>query len=197
MQFKRYLKIAKWTQKNLLRWKFYEIEKIFKILTKSILMARYFWYLKIAMWRTQRNLLRLKKILKQKIVFKTLTKSILMARLIDIWNIQCEHKEISYTEKFLKQKSFSKKTTWLIARQSYQLRLKNLLSRKVFKENNLIDCKTTISITAEKSLKQKSFSKKTTWLIARQTYQLRLKNLLSRKRFQRKQLDWLKIKKKW
>jgi hypothetical protein len=81
----------------------------------------------------------------------------------------------------------------LIARQPYQLRLKNLLSRKVFKENNLIDCKTTISITAEnllsrkvfkennlidckttisitaeKSLKQKKFSKKTTRLIENQ-----------------------------
>jgi hypothetical protein len=56
----------------------------------------------------------------------------------------------------------------LIARQPYQLRLKNLLSRKVFKENNLIDCKTTISITAEKSLKQKKFSKKTTRLVENQ-----------------------------
>ena len=59
-------------------------------------------------------------------------------------------------------------------------------------------CKTTISITAEKSLKQKSFQRKQLdWLKfknARQLYQLWLKNLLSRKSFQ-KQLDWLKIKK--
>ena len=62
-----YLKIAMWrTQRNLLRWKIYEIEKIFKILKKSILMTRYFLYLKIAMWRTQWNQLQIKKFLKHK-----------------------------------------------------------------------------------------------------------------------------------
>ena len=84
------------------------------------------------------------------------------------WLIDCKTTILITAEKSLKQKSFSKKTTWLIARQPYQLRLKNLLSRKVFKENNLIDCKITISIMAEKSLKQKKFSKKTTRLIENQ-----------------------------
>ena len=61
--------------------KIYEIENFFKILKLSILMARYFWYLQIAMWRTQRNLLRW-KIYEIEIFFKILTKSTLMARLI-------------------------------------------------------------------------------------------------------------------
>ena len=113
LQFKRYLKIAKWTQKNLLRWKIYEIENFFKILTKSILMARYFLYVKITMWKTQRNLLRLKKFLKQKIVFKTLTKSILITRYfwylkIAMWKTQINLLQL---KKILKQKIVFKTLT--------------------------------------------------------------------------------------
>jgi hypothetical protein len=82
----------------------------------------------------------------------------------------------------------SKTAIWT---QTYQLRLKNFLNRKVFKTLTklkkttwLIEIqkyKTTISITAENFLKQKSFQnqrRRLDWLNARQPYQLRLKKFL-------------------